>query len=87
MGSVLLLCVVGNYRGLQMDLGAIFDKPCLFCLGIVWMIVHILVMLICGLHYPKHRFFYVAVGSQKSVGWSCLAPIVALLLTLIFGLL
>ncbi|MFT5773262.1 MAG: putative membrane protein, partial [Algoriphagus sp.] len=42
-GSVLLYVLVATI-GMQMDLGAIFDSPVLFLVGIVWMIVHILVM-------------------------------------------
>jgi uncharacterized membrane protein len=75
MGSVLLYVLVATI-GMQMDLGAIFDSPVLFLVGIVWMLVHILVMLIVA-YFIKAPFFYVAVGSQANVGGAASAPIVA----------
>ncbi len=75
LGSVLLYVLVATI-GMQMDLGAIFDSPVLFLVGIVWMIVHILVMLIVA-YIIKAPFFYVAVGSQANVGGAASAPIVA----------
>jgi len=75
MGSVLLYVLVATI-GMQMDLGAIFDSPVLFLVGIVWMIVHILIMLIVA-YFIKAPFFYVAVGSQANVGGAASAPIVA----------
>jgi uncharacterized membrane protein len=75
LGSVLLYVLVATI-GMQMDLGAIFDSPVLFLVGIVWMIVHIMVMLIVA-YIIKAPFFYVAVGSQANVGGAASAPIVA----------
>ncbi len=75
LGSVLLYVLVATI-GMQMDLGAIFDSPVLFLVGIVWMIVHILIMLIVA-YFIKAPFFYVAVGSQANVGGAASAPIVA----------
>ena len=75
LGSVLLYVLVATI-GMQMDLGAIFDNPLLFLVGIVWMIFHILIMLIVA-YFIKAPFFYVAVGSQANVGGAASAPIVA----------
>jgi uncharacterized membrane protein len=75
LGGVLLYVLVATI-GMQMDLGAVFDSPVLFLVGIVWMIVHILVMLIVAF-IIKAPFFYVAVGSQANVGGAASAPIVA----------
>jgi uncharacterized membrane protein len=75
LGGVLLYVLVATI-GMQMDLGAVFDSPVLFLVGIVWMIVHILVMLIVAC-IIKAPFFYVAVGSQANVGGAASAPIVA----------
>ncbi len=75
MGSVLLYVLVATI-GMQMDLGAVFDNPLLFVVGIVWMIFHILIMLIVA-YIIKAPFFYVAVGSQANVGGAASAPIVA----------
>lgn len=75
MGSVLLYILVATI-GMQMDLGAVFDNPLLFVVGIVWMIFHIIIMLIVA-YIIKAPFFYVAVGSQANVGGAASAPIVA----------
>jgi uncharacterized membrane protein len=75
MGSVLLYVLVATI-GMQMDLGAVFDNPLLFVVGIVWMIFHIIIMLIVA-YIIKAPFFYVAVGSQANVGGAASAPIVA----------
>jgi uncharacterized membrane protein len=75
MGSVLLYVLVATI-GMQMDLGAIFDNPIFFLIGIFWMIFHILIMSIVAF-LIKAPFFYVAVGSQANVGGAASAPIVA----------
>ncbi|MDG1276762.1 MAG: DUF819 family protein [Algoriphagus sp.] len=75
LGSVLLYVLVATI-GMQMDLGAIFDNPLLFLVGIVWMVFHILIMLIVA-YVIKAPFFYVAVASQANVGGAASAPIVA----------
>lgn len=75
MGTVLLYVLVATI-GMQMDLGAVFDNPILFFIGIVWMFFHILIMLIVAF-LIKAPFFYVAVGSQANVGGAASAPIIA----------
>ncbi len=75
MGSVLLYVLVATI-GMQMDLGALFDNPLLFLIGIIWMFFHISIMLIVA-YVIKAPFFYVAVGSQANVGGAASAPIVA----------
>lgn len=75
MGSVLLYVLIATI-GMQMDLGAVFDNPILFLIGILWMFFHILIMIIVAL-VIKAPFFYVAVGSQANVGGAASAPIIA----------
>ncbi len=75
MGSVLLYVLVATI-GMQMDLGAIFDNPILFLVGILWMFFHIIIMLVVAF-IIKAPFFYVAVGSQANVGGAASAPIIA----------
>ncbi|MHA7128302.1 DUF819 family protein [Algoriphagus namhaensis] len=75
MGTVLLYVLVATI-GMQMDLGAVFDNPILFLIGIVWMFFHILIMLVVA-YLIKAPFFYVAVGSQANVGGAASAPIIA----------
>lgn len=75
MGSILLYVLVATI-GMQMDLGAIFDNPIFFLIGITWMLFHVLIMLVVA-YLIKAPFFYVAVGSQANVGGAASAPIVA----------
>jgi len=75
LGSVLLYVLVATI-GMQMDLMAIFDNPTLFLVGMVWMLMHIIIMLVVA-YFIKAPFFFVAVGSQANVGGAASAPIVA----------
>ena len=75
LGSVFLYLLVATI-GMQMDLGAVADNPGLFAIGLVWMLIHALVVIgvARGLRIP---FFFAAVGSQANVGGSASAPVVA----------
>ncbi|MFD2037375.1 DUF819 domain-containing protein [Belliella marina] len=75
LGSVMLYVLVATI-GMQMDLGAIFDNPILFLIGILWMLFHVIIMLLVA-YLIKAPFFFVAVGSQANVGGAASAPIVA----------
>ncbi|MCH8872858.1 DUF819 family protein, partial [candidate division KSB1 bacterium] len=74
-GSLLLYVLVASI-GMKMDILAIFESPQLFLIGIVWMIVHVIILLSVG-KIIKAPFFFVAVGSQANVGGAASAPIVA----------
>ena len=75
LGSVLLYVLVATI-GMQMDLYSILENPLFFLIGMVWMLVHVVIML--GMAYLiKAPFFFVAVGSQANVGGAASAPIVA----------
>jgi len=74
-GSLLLYVLVASI-GMKMDILAIFENPQLFLIGIVWMIVHVVILLSVG-KIIKAPFFFVAVGSQANVGGAASAPIVA----------
>lgn len=74
-GSLLLYVLVATI-GMKMDILAIFESPQLFLIGIVWMMVHVIVLLTVG-KIIKAPFFFVAIGSQANVGGAASAPIVA----------
>ena len=74
-GSLLLYVLVASI-GMKMDILAIFESPQLFLIGIVWMIVHVIILLSVG-KIIKAPFFFVAIGSQANVGGAASAPIVA----------
>lgn len=75
MGSVFLYVLVAAI-GTHMDITAILDNPGLFAVGIVWMIIHVILLLGVG-KLIKAPFFFIAVGSQANVGGAASAPIVA----------
>lgn len=74
-GSAFLYVLVATI-GMKMDITAIFDNLGLFLIGIIWMIVHVVVLLVVA-KLIKAPFFFVAVGSQANVGGAASAPIVA----------
>ncbi|MES2858786.1 MAG: DUF819 family protein [Pseudomonadota bacterium] len=68
---ILIACI-----GMQMDIGALADKPWLLALGLIWILVHI--ALLAGLaRLLKVPFFYFAMGSQSNIGGPASAPVVA----------
>jgi uncharacterized membrane protein len=75
IGSAMLYILVATI-GMKMDVLAIFDNPGLFMVGIIWMLVHVVLLLLVG-KLIKAPFFFVAVGSQANVGGAASAPIVA----------
>ncbi|WP_073125009.1 DUF819 family protein [Reichenbachiella agariperforans] len=75
VGSLFIYILVATI-GMQMNVIAIVDSPGLFLVGIVWMLVHILLLLVVA-KLIKAPFFFVAVGSQANVGGAASAPVVA----------
>ena len=75
VGSLFLYILVATI-GMKMDALSILESPGLFLIGIVWMVIHIIILLIVG-KLIKAPFFFVAVGSQANVGGAASAPIVA----------
>ncbi len=74
-GSIFIYILVATI-GMKMNLGEVFDNLGLFAIGIVWMLVHVLLLLIMA-KLIKAPFFFVAVGSQANVGGAASAPVVA----------
>lgn len=68
---ILIACI-----GMQMDIGALADRPWLFGLGLIWISMHIVLLWGLGklLRVP---FFYFAMGSQSNIGGPASAPVVA----------
>ena len=75
IGSLLLYFLIAAI-GMQMEIGALLDKPLLFLLGILWIAIHVGLLLLLGrlLNVP---FFYFAIGSQSNIGGPASAPVVA----------
>lgn len=75
VGSVMLYVLVATI-GMQMNLLAVFERPGIFLVGLVWIAIHASIMLLIG-KLLKAPFFFVAVGSQANIGGAASAPIVA----------
>lgn len=75
LGSVFLYILVATI-GMQMDLGAVADNPGLFLIGLIWMLVHAVILIVVA-RLLKIPFFFAAVASQACVGGTASAPVVA----------
>ncbi len=75
LGSVMLYFLIASI-GLQMDLRALVEVPWLLVLGIIWMLVHIIVLFTAA-KLLKAPLFYFAVGSQANIGAAASTPVVA----------
>lgn len=75
MGSIFLYILVATI-GMNMDLKAVLNNPVFFLVGIIWILIHVMIMLVVA-RIIKAPFFYVAVGSQANIGGAATAPIVA----------
>ena len=75
IGTVFLYILIACI-GMQMDIGALADKPWLLALGLIWIMVHILLLAGLG-KLLKVPFFYFAMGSQSNIGGPASAPVVA----------
>jgi uncharacterized membrane protein len=75
LGSVFIYILVATI-GMKMDLGQVWQNIGLFAVGIVWMLIHIIVLLSVG-RLIRAPFFFIAVGSQANIGGAASAPVVA----------
>ena len=75
LGSVFIYILVATI-GMKMDLTEIIKNPGLIFIGLVWMLIHA-VLLILVAKAIKAPYFFLAVGSQANVGGAASAPIVA----------
>jgi len=74
-GSIFIYLLVATI-GMQMNLGDVFNKPGLFAVGAVWMIIHATVLIVVA-RIIRAPFFFLAVGSQANIGGAASAPVVA----------
>ena len=61
---------------MKMDLSKVVDNPGLILIGIVWMLVHLILLIIVA-KIIRAPYFFLAVGSQANVGGAASAPVVA----------
>jgi len=75
IGSVLLYVLIATI-GMQMNIMAIFNKPGILIVGLVWILIHIIVIFIVA-KITKTPFFFLAVGSMANIGGPASAPVIA----------
>jgi len=75
LGTVMLYLLIGVI-GAAADLKEVVQYPYLFAMGIVWILVHVIIMLTV-MKLIKAPLFFMAVGSQANIGGAASAPIVA----------
>lgn len=75
VGSLFLYMLVATI-GMQMDVLAIFENPGFFLIGLVWILIHVIILFIVA-KFINAPFFFIAVGSQANIGGAASAPIVA----------
>ena len=75
IGSLFIYILVAVI-GMRMDIMQIFDNPLLIILGMVWMLIHV-VILFAVAKIIKAPFFFIAVGSKANIGGAASAPVVA----------
>jgi len=75
IGSIFIYILVATI-GMKMDLTMIMDNPGLIAIGLVWILIHVIV-LITTAKIIKAPYFFLAVGSQANVGGAASAPVVA----------
>jgi uncharacterized membrane protein len=74
-GSVFIYILVASI-GMKMDLTLIFENKGLIVIGLVWMLIHAVLLIIIA-KLIRAPYFFLAVGSQANVGGAASAPIVA----------
>lgn len=75
IGTLLLYFLIAAI-GMQMDILALFDRPLLFLLGIIWIVIHIALLWMVG-RLLRVPFFYFTIGSMSNIGGPASAPVVA----------
>jgi uncharacterized membrane protein len=61
---------------MKMELEKAIEEPQLILVGIIWMLVHVIILFVVA-KVIKAPFFFVAVGSKANIGGAASAPIVA----------
>jgi uncharacterized membrane protein len=75
LGSVFIYILVATI-GMKMDLGSILENPGLLLVGVIWMLVHIILLIVVA-KIIRAPYFFLAVGSKANVGGAASAPVVA----------
>ena len=75
IGSVLLYVLIATI-GMQMNVMAIFRNPGILLIGLIWILIHAIILFIMA-KITKTPFFFAAVGSMANIGGPASAPVIA----------
>jgi uncharacterized membrane protein len=75
LASVFLYVLIASI-GMQMNIMAIFKNPGLLIVGMIWILIHAIVLIIVA-KLTKTPFFFLATGSMANVGGPASAPVIA----------
>ena len=75
LASVFLYVLIASI-GMQMNIMAIFENPGLLIVGLIWILIHAIVLVVVA-KLTKTPFFFLAVGSMANIGGPASAPVVA----------
>lgn len=75
IGTVFIFLLVAII-GTKMDVFQIAEQPLLFLVGIIWMLVHTILLFIVA-KAIRAPFFFIAIGSKANVGGAASAPVLA----------
>lgn len=75
IGTVFIFILVATI-GLGMDISAVVTYSGLFIVGLVWMMIHVMLLLCVG-YWIRAPYFFLAVGSKANIGGAASAPVVA----------
>ncbi|ACV27492.1 DUF819 family protein [Kangiella koreensis] len=75
IGTVFIYILVASI-GMKMDLTKIFAHYQVFFVGLVWMMIHVIILFTVA-KLIKAPYFFIAVGSKANIGGAASAPVVA----------
>ena len=75
IGSVMLYVLIATI-GMQMNVMAIFRNPGILLLGLIWILIHAIILFIIA-KITRTPFFFAAVGSMANIGGPASAPVIA----------
>jgi len=75
IGSVMLYVLIATI-GMQMNVMAIFRNPGILLIGLIWILIHAIILFIIA-KITRTPFFFAAVGSMANIGGPASAPVIA----------
>lgn len=75
LGTIFIFILVTTI-GMKMDVTAVVTNPGFFMVGLIWMIIHIILLVIVA-KLIRAPYFFLAVGSKANIGGAASAPVLA----------